>query len=111
MITVISNVIGARGIVTKGLVLGLKDVEIKGQVETSIGKIGQNTKRSSRDMKVTIIPIVISALGAVTVGMITGLADREISRQVETIQPTVSLRSARIQKRVSETWDLLSLKL
>ena len=34
----------------------------------------------------------------------------EIRRHVETIETTVLLRSARILRRVLETWDLLSLK-
>ena len=61
------------------------------------------------NMKVTIIPIVISALGAVTKALIKGL---EIRGWVETLQTTALLRSARILRRVLETWgDLLSTKL
>ena len=63
-------------------------------------------------MKVTIVPIVISALGTVTKGLLKGLEDLEVSRRVETIQTTALVRTARILRRVLETWgDLLSLKL
>ena len=64
------------------------------------------------NMKVTILPIVIGAFGAVTKGLLKGLEDLEVGRQVETIQTTTLLRTARILRRVLETWgDLLSLKL
>ena len=64
------------------------------------------------NMKVTIVPIVIGALGTITKGLLKGLEDLEIGRRVETIQTTALLRTARILRRVLETWeDLLSLKL
>ena len=60
-------------------------------------------------MKVTIIPIVIGAFGTVTKALLKGL---EIGGRVETIQTTALLKTARILRRVLETWaDLLSLKL
>ena len=63
-------------------------------------------------MKVTIIPIVICAFGTVTKVFLEGLEDLEVSGRVETIQTTALLRTARILRRVLETWvDLLSLKL
>ena len=63
-------------------------------------------------MKVTIVPIVIGALGTVTKGLLNGLEDLEVSGQVGTIQTTALLRTARILRRVLETWgDLLSPKL
>ena len=63
-------------------------------------------------MKVTIIPIVIDAFGTVTKGLLKGLEDMDVDCQVETIQTTALLGTARIQRRVLETWgDLLSLKL
>ena len=40
-----------------------------------------------------------------------GLEDLEIRSRMETILTTTLLRSARIPRRVLETWDLLSLKL
>ena len=59
----------------------------------------------------TVIPIVIGALGTVTKGLVKRLEDLEIRRRVETIQTRALLRSARILRRVPETWgDLLSLK-
>ena len=60
-------------------------------------------------MKVTVIPIVIRELGTVSKG---GLEDLEIRGRMNTIQTTPLLRSARILRRILETWgDLLSLKL
>ena len=64
------------------------------------------------NMKVTIVPIVIGALGTITKGLSKGLEDLEVGGRAETIQTTALLRSARILRRVRETWgDLLSLKL
>ena len=61
------------------------------------------------NMKVTIVPIVISALGTITKGLLKGLEDMEVAGRVETIQMTILLRTARIIRRVLETWgDLLS---
>ena len=64
------------------------------------------------NMKVTIVPIVIGALGTITKGLLKGLKDLEVGERVETIQTTALIRTARILRRVLETWgDLLSLKL
>ena len=64
------------------------------------------------NMKVTIVPIVIGAFGTITKGLLKGLEDLEVGRRVETIQMTALLRTARILRRVLETWgDLLSLRL
>ena len=63
-------------------------------------------------MKVTIVPILIGALGTVTKGLVQGLEDLEIIGQLATVQTTVLFRSAKMLRRVLETWgDLLSLKL
>ena len=63
-------------------------------------------------MKVTIVPIVIGALNTVTKGLLKGLEDLEVGWRVETIQTTALLKTARILRRVLQTWgDLLSLKL
>ena len=63
-------------------------------------------------MKVTIIPIVIGAFGTVTKGLLKGLDDLEVGGRVETIQTTALSKTARILRRVLETWeDLLSLTL
>ena len=60
----------------------------------------------------TIEPIVIGAFGTITKGLLKGLEDLEVGGRVETIQMTALLRTARIPRRVLETWeDLLSLKL
>ena len=64
------------------------------------------------NMKVTIVQIVIGALGTVTKGLLKGMKDLEVSGRVETIQTTALLRTARLLRRVLETWrDLVSLKL
>ena len=61
------------------------------------------------NMKVTVLPIVIGTLGTVTGGLLKGLGDLEIRGWVETIQATALLKSARILRRVLETWgNLLS---
>ena len=59
-----------------------------------------------------IVPIVIGAFGTITKRLSKGLEDLEAGRRVETIQMTALLRTARILRRVLETWgDLLSIKL
>ena len=64
------------------------------------------------NMKVTIVLIVIGAFGTITKGLLKSLEDLEVGGRVETIQMTALLRTARILRRVLETWgDLLSLKL
>ena len=64
------------------------------------------------NMKVTIVPVVIGAFGTITKGLLKGLEDLEVGGRVETIQMTALLRTARILRRVLETWgDLLLLKL
>ena len=61
------------------------------------------------NMKVTIIPIVIGAFGTVTKGLLKGLQVLEVGGRVETIQTTALLKTARILRRVLETWgDFLS---
>ncbi len=62
------------------------------------------------NMNVKIIPIVIGAFGTVTKGLQKGLEDLEVGGWVESIQTTTLLRTARMLRRVLETWsDLLSL--
>ena len=64
------------------------------------------------DVKVMIVPIVSGAFSTMTKGLLKGLEDLEVGGRVETIQTTALLRTARILRRVLETWgDLLSLKL
>ena len=65
-----------------------------------------------QNMKLTIVPIVIGALGTITKGLLKGLEDIKVGGRVETIQTTAFMRTARILRRVLETWgDLLSLNL
>ena len=64
------------------------------------------------NMQVTIIPIVIGAFGTETKGLLKGLEDLEVGGRVETIQTTALLKTARILRRVLETWgDLLSINI
>ena len=64
------------------------------------------------NMKGTIVPIMIGAFRTITGRLLKGLEDLEIGGRVETIQMTALLRTARILRKVLETWgDLLSLKL
>ena len=56
------------------------------------------------NMKVTIIPIVIGAFGMVTKGLLKGLEDLEVGGWVETIHTTGLLKTARILRRVLETY-------
>ena len=56
------------------------------------------------NMKLTIIPIVIGTFGTVTKGLLKGLEDLEVGGRVETIQTTALLKTARILRRVLETW-------
>ena len=64
------------------------------------------------NMKVTIIPIVIGAFGTVTKGLLKGLEDFGVGDRVETIQTTALLKTARILRRVLDSWgNLLSLNL
>ena len=56
------------------------------------------------NMNVTIVPIVIGALGTITKGLLKCLEDLEIGGRVETIQTTALLRTARILRRVQQTW-------
>ena len=56
--------------------------------------------------------MVIGALETIPKVLVKGLEDLEIREPVETIQTTALLGSARILRRVLETWgDSLSLKL
>ena len=64
------------------------------------------------NMNVKIIPIVIGAFGTVTKELLKSLEDLEVGKRVETTQTTTLLRTARILRRVLETWvDSPSLKL
>ena len=64
------------------------------------------------NMNVTVILIIIGALGTIPEGLVRRLEALEIGGQIETIQTTALLRSAKILRRVMETWgDLLSLGL
>ena len=64
------------------------------------------------NLKVTIILIVIGAFVTVTKGLLKGLENLEFGGRVETIQTTALLKTARILRRVLETWgDLQSLNL
>ena len=84
-------------------------------------KIKENEKRGKHldlsrefkklwNMKGMVIPI--GALGTIPKGLVRRLEDLDIGRRAEAIQTTALLRSARILRRVLETWgDWLSLRL
>ena len=62
-------------------------------------------------MRVMFIPNVIGTLGIVIKGLVKELEDLEIRGRVGAIQSTTLLRSARILRRVLETWgDMLSFR-
>ena len=62
-------------------------------------------------MKAKIIPIVIGTFGTATKELLMGLGDLEVGGRVEIIQTTTLLRSARVLRRVLETWeDMVSLR-
>ena len=63
------------------------------------------------NMRVKVTQLVIGALSTVTKELVQGLEDLEIRRRVETIQTTELVRSARILRRVLETWRDSSEKL
>ena len=57
------------------------------------------------------MPIVIGAFGTVSKGLLKGLLYLEVGGRMENIQTTALLRTARILRRVLETWeDLLLLE-
>ena len=58
------------------------------------------------NMKIKILQIVIGAFGTVTKGLLKSLEDQEAGGRVDTIQTTTLLRTARILRRVLETWCL-----
>ena len=87
--------------------INLKESEKKDKYLDLAGEL-----KKQWNMKVTIVPIVIGALGTVTKGLLKGLEDLEVGGRVETIQTTALLRTARILRKVLETWgDSLSLRL
>ena len=50
--------------------------------------------------------LLIGVLGLVTKGLVQGFEDLEITGRVETVQTKALLRSARIVRRVLETWEV-----
>ena len=135
-VTIILIVIGAFGTETKGLLKELEDLEVGGREETIQAtallrtawilrrvKLKESEKKDKYlnlarelkklwNMKWTIVPIVIGAFGTKSKGLLKGLENLEVGGRVETIQMRALLRTARILRRVLETWeDSLSLKL
>ena len=71
----------------------------------------QRTKKNLWKMRMTVIRIVVGALGTVLRGAEKRQTELEIRRRIKTIRTTSLLRSARILRRVLETWgDLPSLR-
>ena len=74
--------------------------------------LARELKKKLWSMKMTITLIVIGALATVTKRLLKGLDDFEVGGRVKTIKTTALLITARILRRVLETWgDLLSFKL
>ena len=63
-------------------------------------------------MRVTVKPVVVDVFRTVPKSLEKSLEESEMRIGIETLQIAALLRSARILKRVMETWgDLLSLTL
>ena len=74
--------------------------------------LAREIKKKLWNKKVTVIPIIIGALGTIPKTLVKGLEELKIGGWAETIKTTALLESARIPRRVLETWkDLLSLRL
>ena len=56
------------------------------------------------NMKVTVIPVVIGALGMILKSLVRWLEELEIRGQSEIIETTALLGTARVLRRVLETW-------
>ena len=75
-------------------------------------KTKNNKSNKLWSMGMTVIPMFFGALGTLPKGLERRLEYLEIRRRIETIRTLAQLKSARILRRVLETWgDLLSLKL
>ena len=73
--------------------------------ESEKGDKYQDLARGMKNAEVMVIAIVIGNLGTVTKEFVLGLEDLEIRERVETIQTTAVLKSARILRRVPETFS------
>ena len=100
----------------------IKQVEMKDKIRKENLRRNRKlleTKLSSRNLNKEIntwaVPLFRYSgpfLKSTSKGLLKGLEDLEVVGRVETIQTTALLRTARILRRVLETWgDLLSLKL
>ena len=107
-VTIIPNVIGALGTVTKGLIKGLEDMNISGRVETIQTTALLKTARILRGVLETCCHLSSCEKPLMWK---TKLVNNNNDNN-NNIQTTALLRTARILRRVLETWgDLLSLKL
>ena len=74
-----------------------------------IWTLPKEIRKSCWTLKMKVIPIVIGLLVMVSKGKGKILKELKIWRKIETIQTTAVLRSARILRRILETWgNLLS---
>ena len=73
----------------------------------------ENWRKAKKEISTkTLTDLVSGLLGTITKGLIRGLQDLDKIKRMETIQNTALLRSARILRRVLNTWgDLLPLLL
>ena len=93
------------------MVKGLNDLEIRGPVATI-----KTTILLRSDLRRLVVEheceILADAFSTVIKVLLKELEVMKINGQMETIQTSTLLRTARILRRVLETWgDLLSLKL
>ena len=120
--------VGALGIVLKSLVKKLEELGIRRRIKTLCRDQPEYWEESwnpeetcchsdsckklpvVKNSQATVRPIVFGTLGTVIEGLVRELDHLEIRGRVETIQTMALLRSARVLRRVLETWgDLLSL--
>ena len=65
-------------------------------------------QRKLWSIRVTVIPVVTGTLGTAPLSLVRRLEELEITGKIETIQITALLRSARILRKIHETWgDIL----
>ena len=81
-----------------------KDMKRRISTSTLLGN-----RKKLWNMQVTSIPIVIGAFGTVKKGLLKGLEDLEVGGREETIQTNTLFWTARILRRVLETWGHLLL--
>ena len=121
-VTIVPNVIGALGTITKGLLKGPEDLEIGGRTENFFvpadhrEKIKKNKQKVEQilepcwrtkkqwDILLMVVTIVIRAPGTVSKILEKIVEEFKISERIKTIQTTALLRSVRI------LWGVLEIE-